>query len=133
MAPMINGRSVVRGTVTWDCGDDAPTFDAYYDPSERWNGFIAAPHLTLASALRLMAFNDAERAIRADSCAAFTYDADALCFTETDDTFGGEDPFVQHICADYLDSDTMPNDPSASEPLFAIGAYGWTWVEADES
>ena len=106
-------------TLGADYGD---AFEGWHDPDMRWNGF-ANPVFNLAKVRRIKVLFDKWAAEMPD-CDIETIDIDDDGRVFMINPFDGrieENPIQRN-------DEGFPQD----EPVFAIGSFGWTWLETNQ-
>lgn len=114
-------RTLTPIRVSWDGGDhDTPVFDAYTVRGNHWNGFIV-PVFTKDEADRIAAWNNALADREPDAV------VERIDYLHASDTYRMTNP-------------DCPDDPEYVEGVYqedlgittyGIGAYAWTWTEAN--
>lgn len=114
---MSNQQTVLAGQVTVGLVQVADrTVLAEYSPTERWNGFLC-PRLDALAAVTVLD----RLAVLQPGTLAWTFAPDAtLIVINLDYVAAGDD---LEGCVDVY--------PTDSDGLYALGAWGWTWQEAD--
>jgi len=115
------------GPVEWDQGDLTGIgcfFFGWYDPSNRWNGWVR-PQFTLAEAQRIAAWNSAAHAEDPLATALLTWDEEREGFWHFDANYADEYA-AEGVRGDFWDA--VWNE-AAGQNLYEIGS-GWTWSVA---
>ena len=99
-----------RAVFSWD-GDNAPGFDGWHKPEERWNGF-ACPYFDLDT-VRAIAFAAAELA---------DDEPDAYDVVEIRD-----DGTVWVTSTSDVEPYEVPTTEHGGQTLYGVGAWCWTW------
>jgi hypothetical protein len=97
---------------------------AVYDPSERWNGWLAAPRMDALSVVTVLTalngqYTDADAAVYGHD---WTFNADGS-LTVVERQWTHEYPNEPNH------GETIPAD---ADGLYTLGAYGWVWSEDDD-
>lgn len=88
--------------------EDMLTVTATYDPTNRWNGFIAAPLVTRPEAEKIVAWLDPD-----DTC-TLAFDGDVLVYTVDPGT----------------DSENVERITPDTDGRYDVG-LGWVWFDYD--
>lgn len=107
--------------------DDVTTVSALYDPTQRWNGFLACPWLTREQVEQVL------------TALAANAPADAqLTWTWLDDE-EGRGAILRTVDHNYVDPARPEYLENATEDLlpredgrYSLGAFAWVWSEVEE-
>ena len=103
---------------TFTLGNEDDNFKGWHDPTVRWNGF-ACPLFTLATVREIK--------VLLDKWAAEMPYEDSETIEIDDD---GKVFMVNEYDGPAEEHPVKRDDPSLpDEPLYAIGSFGWTWIE----
>ena len=104
-----------RAVFSWD-GDNAPEFDGWHNPEERWNGF-AVPYFELDTVREIAS---ACNAMRADDPDAYDV-VEIRDYTEPDK---GVSVWV-HTDDDAYEVETRTL--ADGQTVYSVGGWAWTW------